>query len=283
MAWSDRRYDFEEGPFKRPGQGANFLFWLLGIVAGCWVLEVLLVAVKLVDPGWFGRWFGVSSENLSRGYLWEIVTYQFVHAGATHLLLNLLGLFLVGRILAPSLGGKRLAAVCIGCGAVGALGVFLPGIEGRYVVGISGGVNGVWIVAWCLFPNLELNLFFFVARLKFVAGAFLALDILTALGGGVAPAGSATCVAWQAHLMGALGGFIYAFGWPRLVQPRLMRMQENTRRRKDVARIEKEVSDERELDRILAKINQEGMPSLTDGERRFLKRSATRYHDSQKP
>jgi hypothetical protein len=42
------------------------------------------------------------------------------------------------------------------------------------------------------------------------------------------------------------------------------------------------MGDERELDRILAKINTDGMNALSDSERSFLQRRATRSHDPKR-
>ena len=59
-------------------------------------------------------------------------------------------------------------------------------------------------------------------------------------------------------------------------------MQAKVKRKREVARLEKEMGDERELDRILAKINTDGMNALSDSERSFLQRRATRPHDSKR-
>jgi len=290
MGWSERRYEQEDRWHGNPARSHGALFWLLGVIVGAHVLKVILVGTKAVPitgtwfdgrmTPWFSKWFGTSPHTWTEGFVWQPLTYQLVHAGMGHLFWNGLSLFIIGRILEPMIGPRRLIICCFSFGAVGALGVFLPGGGGGPTIGISGGISGLWMLAWCLAPNLPLNLIFFVARLKYVAGFFLLMDFLRAMGDGQSAFGSATGVAYWVHLMGAVGAFVYAFLWPRFFAPRFAEVRQQAKHRKEVASYEQKMSDERELDRILDKINREGMPSLTEGERTFLRQSASRYSDS---
>lgn len=280
MAWSDRRYD--EDTHFRPGRPTNALFVLLGSIVGAHVIKALFVAIGAVEPLWTERWFGVSSDGLARGYLWQVASYMFVHGGMGHLFWNGLGLFLVGRLLDMLIGPKKLLTFAAISGVIGAVGVYMPGAHpGIPTVGASGALTGLWIAAWCIAPNLQVNIFVAVVRLKWVCGFFLLLDVLRALGDGQATFGSGgSGVAYWVHLWGAFGGFLCAFVWPRYLAPQMKATQQRVERKREVARIEKEMDDERELDRILAKINAEGMTGLTDAERKFLKKRATRAQDS---
>ncbi|NRA97383.1 MAG: rhomboid family intramembrane serine protease [Planctomycetes bacterium] len=284
MSWADRRYDDYEGFQPRRSSPSNALFWLLGTLVGTHVLKVILVGVGSVPIGWTEKWFGVSGHGLLTGYLWQPLTYQFVHGDAYfHVLINVLVLFFAGRILEPIIGSARTVVLCLGCGAAASFATFFPGVgDGIPTVGISGGISALWVIAWCKAPNLRVNVIIAVVHLKWVCMLFLLLDVIRAFGGGHATFGSVSGVAYWCHLVGAFAGFCVAFVWPRLMKPRMSTMQAKVKRKRQVARLEKEMVDERELDRILAKINTDGMNALSDSERRFLQRRATRSQGSKR-
>ncbi len=254
---------------------SNSLYWLLGVLVGAHVLKVILVGVGVVPMRWPGEWLGVSRKTFEDGYVWQVLTYQFVHGGTFHILMNALVLFLAGRLLEPLVGAGRIVVLCLGCGAFASLGTLFPGAGDLPTVGISGGVSALWVIAWCLAPNLPVNIIFAVVRLKWVCLLFLMFDVLRAFGGGYQRFGEGSQVAYWVHLCGAFAGFCVAFVWPRLLKPRFTRAQAKVARKREVAKLEQEMGDERELDRILAKINSEGMSALTDQERQFLKRRAS--------
>ena len=91
-------------------------------------------------------------------------------------------------------------------------------------------------------------------------------------------AGRGGGVATQVHLAGAAVGWFWAngfahLGWPDPLSRWRASRQEAARRREAT----RAADDEAELDRILAKISREGLPSLTAKERDFLeKRSRDR-------
>jgi membrane associated rhomboid family serine protease len=280
MAWSDRRYDDDgqESRLHRPGA----IFVLLGALLVAHVVKVLFVGLQIVDPRWASQWLGVQPGDLLRGFVWQPLTYQFVHGHFGHLFWNGFTLFIVGRILEPMIGGKKVVWVCLGGGAAAALGVFMPGAGFMPTVGISGGIAALWVLAWVIAPNVELNLIFFTVRLKYVAGFFLLANLLRAFGDGNQAMFNPSGVAYSVHLMGMLAGFVYAHVWPRYLEPWFRATRARQERRREVERIERELSSERELDRILDKINREGMPSLTEDERRFLKKTASKYQGTRR-
>ena len=281
MSWSDRRYDEEVG--FRPRQPSSAVFVILGSIVGAHVLKALFVSTGAVSPGFTERWFGVSAEGLASGYLWQVVTYMFVHGGMGHLFWNAIVLFMAGRLVEALIGSRQLLIFAGVSGTVGVLGVFMPGVAPNIpTVGASGVITGLWTVAWCVAPNLPVNVFVATVRLKWLCGFFLLMDVLRALGDGQATFGTGSGTAYWTHLWGAFGGFACAFLWPRFLAPRLRETQRKVERKREAARAEREMSDEQELDRILAKINEEGMAALSDAERQFLKRRATKAQDSSK-
>ena len=62
-----------------------------------------------------------SRELLLRGHLWTLVTYMFVHGGLMHILLNLLMIFMAGRLVIQIAGTKHFLRVYFLSGLLGAL------------------------------------------------------------------------------------------------------------------------------------------------------------------
>ena len=57
-------------------------------------------------------YFCLSAEGLANGHVWQIFTYQFMHAAPSpwHLLFNMIALFFFGPLVERFLGGKRYLA-----------------------------------------------------------------------------------------------------------------------------------------------------------------------------
>jgi hypothetical protein len=73
-------------------------------------------------------------------------------------------------------------------------------------------------------------------------------------------------------------------GW-RLPVPRLgfiARWVERRRAGAQLRRAREQARVQEELDRILGKVHQEGLGSLSDAERRFLQKVSRRYRDSER-
>jgi rhomboid protease GluP len=94
----------------------------------------------------------VSREDVAEGHWWRLLTASWVHFGLPHLLMNLLGLYLVGRLIEAWWGRWRcLVIYLVSAWASVCFGVMHAG--DTPVVGASGGVCGlmaaevVWLLA----------------------------------------------------------------------------------------------------------------------------------------
>jgi len=232
------------------------------------------------------------STGLDGGELWRFLGFQFLHADLSHLLFNMLGLFFFGPAVERYLGGKRYLAFYLLCGICGALmylvlnagGIAaslafgpefrIPGLlfNNPYtpLVGASAGVFGVIMAGAFLIPNATVLLFFVIPmRLATLAYALVAVAVLTILMQGRNAGGEA------AHLGGAIAGYFFIrrpqylhgfFDFLGRVDPTSaqFRGRRGGRRAADVA----------EVDRILEKINREGLARLTERERRILREAS---------
>ncbi len=89
------------------------------------IVLVIIFAVQCVNDVYFQtaleRWLPLTSESLTHGYLWQLVTFQFLHGSVLHLVCNLLGLWYFGRFVEALIGWRRFLLAYFGCGVVGGI------------------------------------------------------------------------------------------------------------------------------------------------------------------
>jgi membrane associated rhomboid family serine protease len=215
---------------------------------------------------------------------WTFLTYMFVHVGLLHLLANMLMLFVFGSPVESRMGSRTFLLYFLACGLGAAL--FSLGLRGIVsigpFVGASGAVLGVAVAFAMFWPDAELLVFPIPIPLKartFVL-ILLGLDLLGAIYFNDE-------VAHVAHLGGALSGYLFfrlqtlsrrsPHPPPRAVE-RVVMVQsgaaEPERRTPPVPIRPRRRADgdpvAAEVDRVLDKINEKGIGSLTQAERRFL-------------
>ncbi len=277
------------------------------------VLVLINVALFVIQSVfWFWQrdiyqvWFGgggqrgllpLSQEGLAKGFLWQLVTYQFLHGGMLHLLVNMLLVFFFGRAIEDALGRKTLLRIYLFSGAVGGLVQIIfqatmqriiPEYLGGSVVGASASGLGLLAAYAALFPHREITLLlFFFIPVNLRARTLLWISIGLAVFGMAVPMGN---VAEAAHLGGIVTGLAYIHwivqgtGWPTFrfkraaAQPRVLvtaPLPKKTfwQRSKTTTEVDDLPPAEfisREVDPILDKISEFGIHSLTERERRIL-------------
>jgi membrane associated rhomboid family serine protease len=160
--------------------------------------------------------FGLRPADLFEKFsVWQLVSYMFVHGGATHLLFNMLTLYLMGVELERMWGSVFFTKFYFACG-IGAgltqvlLGVLpLPIADQFYypsTIGASGAIYGVLLAYALYFPTRPILMFFlFPVPAKYFVMILGGLALLFAAGGGGG-------VAHTAHLGGLVTGYLYLKG-----------------------------------------------------------------------
>jgi rhomboid-like protein len=122
---------------------------------------------------------------------------MFMHGNWSHIIFNMLTLWMFGRYPGKLLGIKKISAVYFICG-VAAAGAHLLTSDAS-AVGASGAIMGLMAAFAYLFPNSELYLFFLPVpiKAKYVIPGLMALDIF-----GIITVGPGDNVAHWAHLAG---------------------------------------------------------------------------------
>ncbi|HXT12253.1 MAG TPA: rhomboid family intramembrane serine protease [Candidatus Angelobacter sp.] len=246
------------------------------------------------------RWLALTPECFTRGYVWQLLTFQFLHVDLWHIAGNLICLWFFGRFVENVLGRQRFLVAYFGCGVIGGLlqclllVLFPNHFFAGAVYGASAGIMGIFAIYALLLPESDVRLYFILPIsakvLLWAAGAVsLFFTIVPSpRGGGIAHA---------AHLGGLLAGIAWVkLGWHRdfvqlpwegwfsgrklfrerarkselvhtspLKIPRLSRSKAE-----DSADLPQEEFISREVDPILDKISQHGIQSLTERERKIL-------------
>jgi membrane associated rhomboid family serine protease len=146
--------------------------------------------------------------------LWQPITYAFLHDthNITHLLFNMLGLWMFGSDVERYLGTPRFLAVYFASVVAAAVTQLLvPPLMGappEPTLGASGGVFGVLLAFALMFPQRRVLVF---GVLPLPAWAFALLYALIELYSGVT--GRMGSVAHFAHLGGMLGSFLVLSQW----------------------------------------------------------------------
>lgn len=238
----------------------------------------------------------LSLDGIKHGYIWQLLTFQFLHAGWMHLLGNCWALFVFGRDVEVTLGKPRFLTLYFLSGIIGGLfQVFVSFVWPNYfhpeipVVGASAGIFGVVAAYALLFPDNVLLLFFVLpVRAKWLLVGSLGIAAL----GIAAPVRFGSNVANAAHLGGILTGIAFIrFGSE--LQRSLWAPFEARRRKRELIKAvsikiprwtrstpSEDVPEQefisREVDPILDKISQHGIQSLTDRERKILEAARNR-------
>jgi membrane associated rhomboid family serine protease len=235
-----------------------------------------------VEPGWLP----LSVEGLGRGFVWQLVTYQFLHAGWLHLLFNGWAIFLFGRELEELLGGKKFLALVFSSGIVGGffqvlVALLWPQYFGGPVVGASACAFGLVAVFALLFPERELTLLvFFFIPVRLSAKMLLYGSAALAVAGFALPTLIMPGTAHAAHLGGmAMGWFfvrkILPGGWSLPVDGLRPAGNSLSRRpgREPLENLPGGDFIASEVDPILEKISAHGIQSLTTRERETLEKA----------
>ena len=183
--------------------------WLVGINIAVFLAEIL---VRKYTRWPVTAWCALSVSGIRSGYFWQFLTYQFLHGGIVHLVLNCWGLYVFGQEIEDRLGRFRFLKLYLFSGIVGGLvqvvcALLVPRLFGSAVVGASAGVFGLVAAFAALFPERQLTLLlFFVIPVTLRAKTMLLWGVIVALAGSLFPFDH---VAHAAHLGGMLGGLLY--------------------------------------------------------------------------
>ncbi|HVQ17675.1 MAG TPA: rhomboid family intramembrane serine protease, partial [Actinomycetes bacterium] len=125
------------------------------------------------------------------GEWWRLITAAFLHVSLTHLLFNMVALWVVGGIIEPRLGRWRYLTVYLVSALAGSVFSYIVDPISQVSVGASGAVFGLFGA-----------LFVLALRLRFDLRGILALIVINAVIGFL----PGFNINWRAHLGGLVAG-----------------------------------------------------------------------------
>jgi membrane associated rhomboid family serine protease len=192
-------YSFGPGPISR---AVKWLIWTnIAVFLLQWIFPTLTYVLGL-QP----------TAVMRRFELWQPITYMFLHADVTHILFNMLVLWMMGVELERLWGTKFFLkfyfVTGIGAAVITMLFALLPfaaaeQLRGAVVIGASGAIYGLLVAYAYYYPDRPILMFFlFPIPAKYFVMILAAITfLLSASGGGR--------VAQSAHLGGLLVGYLY--------------------------------------------------------------------------
>jgi membrane associated rhomboid family serine protease len=143
-------------------------------------------------------------------YLWQLVTYIFLHVDISHLLFNLLALWMFGGELENFWGSRKFLGYFFFCGIGAGISTVVwtllltPQYQVVPVIGASGAIYGILLAFGWLFPNRPIYFIFLPvpipAKIFVMIYALIAFFSVRGAGGGVSHI---------THLGGLLFGLFY--------------------------------------------------------------------------
>lgn len=255
-------------------------------------IRILMIAnivgflAGLVVPDLHNLFGLVPQQVLFQRWVWQPVTYLFLHGNLWHLVFNLFALWMFGMPVEAQWGERDFLKYYFLCGlGAAAAHLALAPHSGIPVIGASGAVYGLLVAFAMLYPDAVVYLYFLIP----IKAAHMAL-LFGAIEFFAGATGSTPGVARFAHLGGMLTGYLYIRWWwvAKIQLKALWRRARSAepdgepaprpvpRRAAKPKAAPAPADDMAEVDRILDKILSDGLESLTDEERGIMHKYSER-------
>jgi membrane associated rhomboid family serine protease len=249
-----RYHERYEGFFPRITPVVKYLI----IVNSCLFLLQLLFRLQ------WSVLLGLAPALFWQGYVWQPVTYMFLHGGVFHLCFNMLVLWMFGSTLEVTWGPRRFLKFYFICGIGAGLlnAVVTPGSLVP-TIGASGAIYGLLLAFGVLFPEQLIYIWgIFPVKAKYFVIGIGVLELLTAM------SVTQSRIAHFTHLGGILFGLVY-MKWPVWQKAASLWHVEKKRERHlrvvwDRDREKQKLS--KEIDALLDKAGRNGIESLSEKE-----------------
>lgn len=257
---------------------------LLALNAGIFLIQFLgypLIGMFGLIPARVAQW--------PLPEFWRLLTYLFLHGSFWHLAFNLFALWMFGMPVESQWGGREFLKYYFLCGLGAALiSVAFAPLSSIPIIGASGAVYGLLVAFAMLYPDAVIYLYFLIpVKAAHFAILFGAIEFF------LGASSSTPGIARFAHLGGMVTGYLYIrwwWVWKLKIKTAFKSMisgddddevsapRPRAAKRRAPAASPPPVDDMAEVDRILDKILDTGLESLTENERTLMRR----YSEGQK-
>jgi membrane associated rhomboid family serine protease len=190
---------------------------LILIYAAIYLVMAILEIASPYGHEWVRIYLALIPRLVVHGYIWQLITYSFLHFGLLHLIFNALALWMFGSQLESDWGSNRFLEFYFFCTVAAALTtvavgyMHIPGLSPMTTtIGASGGIYGLLVAFGVLYGENEIMMFplpFLIKAKYFIWGI-----VFLTLVGAIQETGG---VANFAHLGGLLFGYLYLKFLPR--------------------------------------------------------------------
>jgi membrane associated rhomboid family serine protease len=185
-------------PFRYQNNGA--VYWLIGINF------LVFMAMSFLGLRQLTYYLSMIPVLVLRGWVWTFVTYMFVHGGFSHILFNMLALFIFGIQVERYMGSREFLLFYFLTGTLAGVFSFvvyyLTGAYGVILMGASGAIFAVELAYAVLFPDSIIYLWGILPlRAPVMVLGFTALELASSV------FGLSRGVAHLTHLAG------FGFAW----------------------------------------------------------------------
>ncbi len=297
MGWEDRDYAQTNTGGRGPSWRGPYASRLIG---GSIVTTLIAINVAVFIGGkmsgalfeLFYGWGALQAQAVLHGQIWRLITAQYLHdpSGLGHIFMNMLVLHFLGRPLERMWSAKKFFWVYTIAGLAGNVFFVILGSQGWIdprmpAVGASGCIYGLLGIVAVLFPTATVYIYFlFPLKIRTAAMIFGGIAVMKVIGQGSNYGGEAC------HLAGLIFGVWWAkrgdLWWATTewrttrVAPRAARPPK-ARRSKFTERVAQRRVDAVEIDRILRKVYEGGIHTLTNREKKLLTEATERQRQAE--
>jgi len=191
--------------FRKPFRYSNnsVVFYIIGIT-----LLVYLTQVRFFPI--ITYYLAMIPELVIHGWVWQLASYMFVHDpnGFTHILFNMLGLFIFGRYVEQKVGSKEFILYYIVTGTLAGAASFavyyFTGNTLAILLGASGALFAVELAFAAFFPDAIIYVWGIIPlRAPVMVLGYTALELFFSV------TGMQARVAHLTHLFGFAAGWLY--------------------------------------------------------------------------
>ena len=259
---------------------ANIVIFVLMSIGGPVIINIFIHYLALTPE-----------RVLHNYYIWQPVTYMFLHANFAHVFFNMYALLIFGMPIEHEWGSKRFLFYYFFTGIGAGLTIFIINliIPGQgYItptIGASGAVFGLLLAFGLLYPNAEILLFFFIPlKAKYLVVLYGSLELFLQFQGG---AGNISHIG---HLGGLFFGLVYFIVFrkhsitfrAKILQNRLKKkLTEHERGLNERKEAMLDKSVEYKVD-ILKKVEARGIDALSDDEIQYINYLKIMMEDTDK-
>lgn len=204
---------YNDGRSYRPGGFGGFSFFppvlknlliINGIMFFISIIASNVVVGGVILDNLITRYLGLipfGNPNWSF-YPWQLITYQFLHGGFSHIFFNMLMLWMFGMEIENIMGSRKFLVFYLLAGIGGGLLQLIGGSGFGPIIGASAAVYGVMVAFAMYFPDRMIYIWFLLpVKAKYLIVGMMVIEFLSV--------GDGSFVAHLAHLGGAIVGFSF--------------------------------------------------------------------------